>query len=62
MVETVRLHCACRARGGPLPFLPAPHNDTIAGDPGTQVSSYLAEQVVVPASTLQAAQTDFSVP
>ncbi len=45
-----------------LPFLPAPHNDTTAGDPGTQLSSYLAEQVAVPAATLQSAQTDFTLP
>jgi predicted acyl esterase len=45
-----------------LPFLAAPHNDTIAGDPGTQLSSYLAEQVTVPAATLQSSQTEFSLP
>ena len=41
-----------------LPFLPAPHTDTIAGDPGTQLSSYLAEQVTAPATPA----TEFSLP
>ena len=41
-----------------LPFLPAPHTDTIAGDPGTQLSSYLGEQVTAPATP----ETEFSLP
>ena len=41
-----------------LPFLPAPHADAIAGDPGTQLSSYLAEQVTAPATP----ETGFSLP
>jgi hypothetical protein len=41
-----------------LPFLPAPRTDTIAGDPGTQLSAYLAQQVTAPATPA----TDFSVP
>jgi hypothetical protein len=45
-----------------LPFLAAPHNDTIAGDPGTQLGSYLAEQVAVPAATLQSSQVGFATP
>jgi predicted acyl esterase len=45
-----------------LPFLAAPHNDTIAGDPGTQLASYLAEQVTVPAATLQSSQAEFATP
>ena len=45
-----------------LPFLAAPHSDTIAGDPGTQLASYLAESVTVPAATLQNSQAEFATP
>ena len=47
-------------RGGSItiPFLPAPRADTIAGDPGTQLSSYLAERVTAPATPA----TAFSLP
>jgi predicted acyl esterase len=41
-----------------LPFLPQPRTETIAGDPGTQLSPYLAEQVTAPATPA----SDFSVP
>src|SRR4051794_16655344 len=42
-----------------LPFLATGHTDTpIQGDPGTQLSSYLAEQVTAPATP----PTQFSVP
>jgi uncharacterized protein len=41
-----------------LPFLPAPRTETIAGDPGTQLSSYLAQQATAPATPA----SDFSVP
>jgi len=46
----------------PLPFLAAPHSDTIAGDPGTQLASYLAESVTVPAATVQNSQAEFATP
>jgi len=45
-----------------LPFLAAPHSDTIAGDPGTQLASYLAESVTVPAATVQNSQAEFATP
>ena len=45
-----------------LPFLAAPHTGTIAGDPGTQLDSYLAEQVTVPAATVQSSQVEFATP
>jgi predicted acyl esterase len=56
--QTVTVHGASVT----LPFLPQPHSDTIAGDPGVQLSAYLARRVTVPAATLQSAQTEFSVP
>jgi putative CocE/NonD family hydrolase len=46
-----------------LPFLSRARTQTIAGDPGTQLASYLAERVTVPAATLQSAQSpDFALP
>jgi predicted acyl esterase len=41
-----------------LPFLATERTETIAGDPGTQLSSYLAQQVTAPATPA----TEFSVP
>ena len=41
-----------------LPFLPAPRTGTIAGDPGTQLSSYLAQRVTAHATPA----SEFSVP
>ena len=46
-----------------LPFLSQARTQTIAGDAGTQLSSYLAQRVTVPAATLQSAQSpDFALP
>jgi len=46
-----------------LPFLSRARTQTIAGEPGTQLSSYLAERLTVPASTLESAQSDdFALP
>ena len=57
--QTVLLH------GGSitLPFLARERTETIAGEPGTQLPSYLAETVTVPASTVQSAESeDFVLP
>ena len=47
-----------------LPFLPAARaTGTIQGDPGTQLASYLADTVTVPAETISTAETEsFSTP
>jgi predicted acyl esterase len=45
-----------------LPFLGRPRTETIAGDPGVQLSAYLARRVTVPATTLQSAESEFNVP
>jgi uncharacterized protein len=45
-----------------LPFLTQPRTETIAGDPGVQLSAYLSRRVTVPAATLQAAETEFDTP
>jgi predicted acyl esterase len=45
-----------------LPFLTQPRTETIAGDPGVQLSAYLARRVTVPAATLQGAETEFATP
>ena len=46
-----------------LPFLTMKRTETIQGDPGAQLDSYLAERVTVPASTLQSAQSaGFALP
>jgi putative CocE/NonD family hydrolase len=51
-------------RGGSvtLPFLRYRRTQTIQGDPGVQLADYLADTVTVPADTLQASQTDFTLP
>ena len=57
--QTVQIH------GGSisLPFLPAARKTrTIAGAPGTQLESYLAETVSVPQGTIDAAESAFSTP
>src|SRR5215213_1575981 len=43
--QTVTVHGASVT----LPFLTQPHTDTIAGDPGVQLTAYLARRVTVPA-------------
>jgi hypothetical protein len=46
-----------------LPFLANPRTTTIDGQPGTQLASYLAERVTVPASTLNSSTSpDFQTP
>jgi hypothetical protein len=46
-----------------LPFLATARTVTINGAPGTQLPSYLARRVTVPASTLQSStSSDFSLP
>ena len=47
-----------------LPFLPpARATGTIQGDPGTQLESYLADTVTVPAETISTAETEsFATP
>jgi hypothetical protein len=46
-----------------LPFLPAARaTGTIAGDPGTQLASYLAQTVTVPPATVRSAESPFSLP
>jgi len=45
-----------------LPFLTQPRTETIAGDPGVQLSAYLARRVTVPAATLQSAESEFATP
>ncbi len=47
-----------------LPFLPAARaTGTIQGDPGTQLASYLADTVTVPAETISTAETErFATP
>jgi uncharacterized protein len=45
-----------------LPFLTQPRTETIAGDPGVQLSAYLSRRVTVPAATLQSAETEFATP
>jgi hypothetical protein len=52
--QTVTVHGGSIA----LPFLSRTRTQTIAGDPGTQLGSYLAATVTIPASTLQSAQSD----
>ena len=57
--QTVTIH------GGSisLPFLPAARaTGTIAGAPGTQLESYLADTVSVPQGTIDAAESPFSTP
>jgi uncharacterized protein len=56
--QTVTLH------GGSitLPFLTQPRTETIAGDPGVQLSAYLSRRVTVPAATVQTAETEFATP
>jgi hypothetical protein len=51
-------------RGGSvtLPFLHYRRTQTIQGDPGVQLESYLASTVTVPADTLSASQVDFTLP
>jgi predicted acyl esterase len=45
-----------------LPFLTQPRTETIAGDPGVQLSAYLSRRVTVPAATAQSAETEFATP
>jgi uncharacterized protein len=45
-----------------LPFLTQPRTETIAGDPGVQLSAYLSRRVTVPAATVQTAETEFATP
>jgi predicted acyl esterase len=45
-----------------LPLLTQPRTETIAGEPGVQLSAYLARRVTVPAATLEAAETEFDTP
>jgi uncharacterized protein len=46
-----------------LPFLPAARaTGTIAGAPGTQLASYLAQTVTVPPATVRSAESPFSLP
>ena len=51
-------------RGGTvaLPFLRYRRTLTIQGDPGVQLEGYLGATVTVPADTLTASQTDFTLP
>ena len=45
-----------------LPFLRYRRAETIQGDPGVQLDSYLQSTVTVPAGVLNAAETDFTLP
>ena len=47
-----------------LPFLPAARETgTVAGRPGTQLASYLADTVTVPAETIASSESgDFATP
>jgi len=53
-----------RVSGGSLtlPFLRCRRTETIQGDPGVQLASYLQSTVTVPADVLNASQTDFTLP
>ena len=45
-----------------LPFLRYRRTETIEGDPGVQLESYLQSTVTVPAGVLNASETDFTLP
>ena len=45
-----------------LPFLHYRRTETIQGDPGVQLASYLQSRVSVPANVLNASQVDFALP
>jgi hypothetical protein len=46
-----------------LPFLPTARTETIDGEPGTQLPSYLAQRVTLPPSTIESAESgDFVLP
>ena len=45
-----------------LPFLPRQRTQTIAGDPGTQLETYLQETVTVPPETIVSSEAPFAVP
>jgi uncharacterized protein len=54
-----------RVNGGSitLPFLPAARaTGTIAGDPGTQLASYLSQTVTLPPATIRGAESPFRAP